>query len=318
MSEEFGAQPPAEGTLAEGTPGATPPENDPGQGGTPPATDTPGQEPSATPGAEPGEDQDFIEKDGVKYYRAFDKHPDWRSLKDSQNELSEILEDNGYASLSELVSDLKAGMSVTELLGTADANKVQALLDKSSKWDAAEEFWAEEEARKKEKGESDEDTIARLKNEKRELLNAQKTDKQKREEQAVKQGHLDRYDADVSSLVDETDLADAEKSILKLHLGVSNPMDDIDIADRKAVRATAREQISQFSEFVKGIRQAAIDEYSKGKSDLTPTPQPAGDQTPSVQEGKVKVDSNTSVEEAFGEANKIMVEAAEAMVKAQG
>lgn len=296
--QEFGAKPPE-------SPAGNPPAVEPGQGGTPPTAE-PGQKPAADPGAV----TDFVEKDGVKYYRSFDKHPEWRGLKDTKTAVSEILEDNGYADFDELVSDLKTGRSLADLIGTSDANKVQSLLDKAQKWDAAEEYWAEQEAKKLEKGETQEETIARLKKEKQELLDAQRTDRKSREAADNKAYHLSRFNDDVSDLVDSTaDLTDVEKSILKLHLGVDNPMDEVDIADRKAVRTTAKDAIAKFTEFIKGVRQAAVDAYADGKSKITPTPQAAAEQTQVVNPNPSKVDvKGKSMEEAFATANKLLIE----------
>lgn len=300
---EIGAKPP------ESPAGTEPTADIPGQGGTPPAADKPGQEPSATPGAEPPAEVDFVEKDGVKYYKSFDKHPEWRGLKDGSDALNTILADNDYANADELIADLKTGVSLVSLIGTADANKVQAILDKSQKWDAAEAHWAEEAARKQEKGETDEETIARLKREKQELQEARRQDKLTQEELGQKATQLKQFNTDVSGMVDATEgLNDAEKGVLKLYLGVNNPMDEVNIGDRKAVRATAEGVISKFTEFISGVRQAAIDDYSEGKSEITPTPPPAGDDVPAVNEGKVEVKEGTTVEEAFGQANKILIE----------
>jgi hypothetical protein len=309
MPETTPAAQPGDSATPDLTPGAEPKIDDPGKVEDP-ATTPPGDKPAADPGdGKPAAEQDFVEVEGVKYYKSFDKHPEWRGMKDGSDTLNQILEDNGYASQDELISDLNTGVSLASLIGTTDANKVQAILDKAQKWDAAEVHWAEEAARKQEKGETDEETIARLKREKQELQEARRQDKVGQEELDRKATELRTFNSDVSTIVDATEgLTSAEKTVLKLHLGVDNPMDDINIGDRKLVRATAQTAISKFQEFIKGVRQAAIDEYSDGKSDLVPAPTPEGDQTPTVETEKVKVDENTSIEEAFAESNKLLIE----------
>jgi len=286
-----------------GTPGATPP----GQAGaTPPGTPPGDQPPAGGPGAgTPGEVPDFIEKDGEKYYRSFDKHPDWRGLKDTSTEIKGVLEEHGYLDLNDLVSDLKQGRSLGELLGTMDANYVQGLLDKSQKWDNAESYWAEQKALELEKDEKPEDTVARLKNENKELQDALHSDREGYKKEQENSKNLAAFEQDLGNIVDLTDgLSDAEKGILKQHLGIDNPMDTVDIRDKMAYRTAAKNVIGNFSTFVQAVRQAAIDEYTKGQSKITPTPQPEGEQTPVVAESKIKVDENTSTEEAFEAANK--------------
>ena len=125
------------------------PGSPPGEGvspGSPTGTDESGGEGAGTSES----DLEFIEKDGVKYYRSFDKHPEWRTLKDTKSAIDSILEDHGFTSMEELTEGLKSGLTLAELIGTTDANKVQDILDKAQKWDSAEEYWAEQEAKEKE------------------------------------------------------------------------------------------------------------------------------------------------------------------------
>lgn len=303
------AQPAAQPPIDPGKPGTPPDPNAlPGDAGdTPPAT-PPGEKPPEPP-AGTGEVPDFIEKDGVKYYKAFDKHPEWRELKDNKTAIQGILDENGYRNLDELISDLQSGRSLADLLGTNDANTVQSLLDKSAKWDAAEEYWAEQKAKQLEEGETKEETITRLKKEKKELEDARRTDADKFTHTEEARRQIEAFNRDVSDMVDSVDgLTDAEKSVLRLHLGVDNPMDEVTIGDRKAVRSTAQGVISKFTEFVKAVRQSAVDEYVKGQSKIIPTPQPGAEQSPVVTEQRVDVSKTSGMEEAFSTANKLILE----------
>lgn len=309
---------PIEGAIPDSPPG------DPGKGvepgGTPPPADAPpgDKPPVSDPGAGAGEVPDFVEKDGIKYYKGFDAHPEWRTLKDTKDALSGILEENDYLNLEDLVSDLKTGQSLASLIGTADANRVQALMDKAQKWDAAEEYWAEQESAKREKGETQEETIARLKQEMQAEKDARRAEIEGFQSKETTAAKLANFNKDVGDLVDLTEsLSDAEKSVLKLHLGVNNPMDGVDIGDRKTVRAVAKDVITNYTGFIKSVKQAAIDDYVKGQSKITPTPQPAGDQTPTVTKKTVEVKQGMSDEEAFDQANDFLTETLQKMWQSQ-
>jgi len=269
--------------------------------------------------SDPGADKkvevpDFIEQSGVKYYKGFDKHPEWRELKDAKTSLQTILDEHGYRSLDELHDDFRAGQSLAELLGSTDANQVQAILDKAQKWDAAEEYWAEKKAKELEKGETQEETIARLKKERKELEDARRKDAEKFTHTDDARRQLENFNRDVGEIVDAaSELTDAEKSVLKLHLGVDNPMDEVNIGDRKAVRSTAQNVISQFTEFVKAVRQNAVDEYTKGQSKIVPTPPAGGGEPPNpaiAGEKKIDVTKYGTMEDAFDAANKLVLELA--------
>jgi len=307
--EDIGTKPP------EAQPGTLPPgEGDPGKVGIP-ATDLSGEKPPVDPETgkpaekPPAEELEFIEKDGVKYYKSFDKHPEWRELKDTKTAMATVLEEHGFNSIEDVVAALQRGNSLADLLGTSDANKVQAILDKADEMDRTKEYWAEKEAERKEKGETDEETIARLKNELKTEKTARRTDATDRETMDSKREQLTTFNKDVGALVDLAEgLGDSEKSMLKLHLGVDNPMDEINIGDRTAVRTTAKDVISNFTDFIKGVRQAAIDDYAAGKSEIVPAVAPTGEEVPAVKKQAVEVKEGTTIEEAVAEANKLVIE----------
>lgn len=282
-------------------------------GGNPsPATDIPGKD-EPDPGAG-DEDEGFIEKDGVKYYKSFDKHPEWRDLQDTRKSVKGILADNGYNDMSELIADLQAGNSLAELLGTKDAGYVQELTDKATKWEKAEEYWAEQEALKLREGETKEETIERLEKSLRSERDARQEDRHGFEEMRATEEKLRAFNGDMSYMVEKSELGDTAKNILKLHLGVDNPMDDVDIGDRKSVRETAHTMIQQFADFIKAERQAAVDEYVKGRSSITPTPKPGSGNIPAVNDKRIDVKGKRP-DEALDAANSVITEALTKMWK---
>jgi len=299
------------GAMPENTPTGTADSgnvNPEGTGGAPSPTTTPGEnEPGSGAGDHGTEIPEFIEKDGQKFYRSFDAHPKWRELQDTNKAVRGILEEKGYNDISDLVSDLNDGATLAELLGTRDAAKVQEQLDKAKRWEEAEEYWAEQEEAKLREGETKDETLARYEKQLKEERAARQNDRQQFEEDRATEEQLARFNHDLTSVVDRMDdLSDNAKAVLKLHLGVNNPMDELDITDRKGVRDTAQSMATVFSDLIKAERQNAVDAYVRGQSTIVPTPPAgagAGGGSGSVSNKAVEVKEGMSDEEAFEQAN---------------
>lgn len=308
--------------ITEGaTPDTTPAGDQPGDedlgaksDATPTDTDAGSTPPDPAAGKEDGEDTppaeppDFIEQGGVKYYKGFDKHPDWRSMKDTKDAISEVMERHGYLNVEEAIAELDSGKTLLDLLGTSDAGYVQELIDKAKTLDQYEEYWRQQKSLKLEEGETQEETIARLKKEKTELETARRDDAKAFQDSKANDENIKVFNSEISNLVSGVEnLSDNARGFLKTHLGVDNPMDEIDIRDKKTVRATAQQLISGFTELLKSERQAAVDEYAKGDSKLTPTPKPEGAGDDASVQKKTGIDAKgKSDEEAFDEANELL------------
>ncbi len=71
----------------------------------------------------------------------------------------------------------------------------------------------------------------------------------------------------------------------------------IDLGDKAAIKKMAKENSIKFKTFLDGIRQSAIDEYSKGKSKFIPI---SSTETPAKESvTKKKLPDNASVDEMF-------------------
>ncbi len=263
-----------------------------------------GKEDPTTPKKE--DPKGFVEVGGKRYYASFDKHPEWDGMRASKTATNKILEEHGYSSMPELLVDLKSGLDIKALLGDADA---QTLIDNSQKWTAAEEVWAEQDAVKLEEGETQDETVKRLKDENKQIKESQKRETTDR--QALEDGKntITRYDTDVSTVVEASEgLTDNEKLTLKTLLGVKNPMDDVDISDAKAIRLAAKDGADKFKTFLADVKQGAIDEYSEGKSKMVPIGKSGADDVVAVD--PTKIDTSKGVDESFSQANKLLVELA--------
>ncbi len=250
------------------------------------------------------EDGEFIEKDGQKYYKSFDNHPEWRELKDAKDGFQTLLTEAGFKDKAELVTALKAGTDLTELIGDQDAT---ALIEAADNWNRAEQYWAEQDALKTEEGESETETIARLKQEKVDLVNQQKTETDKQTAAKENSQAVQTFNTEITAAVEEAKLAEPEAALAKLFLGLDNPMDDVDIQSKKSIRLALTENIGKFRELVKTIKQTTVDDYVAGKKDITPIPTDDGGET-TVPGSKFELKEGETPEEAVGRANAILIE----------
>lgn len=268
-------------------------------------TDDKGQEPDSPTGTE---------KEGDKP-PPYDQDPKWKEARAAQKRLNEILDDNGYDSVEDLVEDLREGLQIRDLIGDRDAEEV---VEKAKTLEKYEEYWAQQEHERRKEEETPEETIERLEKEKKELLSSKQTEEEAEKEriaaQKEAQANLDRYEQTVTSIVSESeDLNETEQGLAKLLLGLENPAIDVDITDRKAVREMATSQMAQVTKMIQAIRQDAIDKYAegKGKAAKTGKPEKADAAAPSTQKKGIPDDAvvnDATIGDFFTEAGNELLE----------
>ncbi len=254
--------------------------------------------------AEGVEGVDFVTKDGKKFYSGFDKHPEWREMKDGQGELQGILEKNGFKSGAELTAALESGQSLQEVLGDQDAATV---IEASNNWNKAEEFWAEQEAAKLKEGESDPETVTRLETEIATLKEQRKTETARNAETKSTKDALKVFDTEVASTVDGEKLSESEAKLAKLFLGMDNPMDDVDIKSKTAVRQAVGSNLKAFKTLLMSVKQSAVDRYVSGKSEIIPVGKEVG-AAPIDTGERFTVGKDETTEQALARANQTLIE----------
>jgi hypothetical protein len=275
------------------------------------SADSPTGEKGKGAGNEDVTEKDFIEIEGKKYYRSFDSHPEWQELKTARDSFNDLLGKNGYKDADELMADLQTGVNLQNIVGDRNAEE---LVEAANKWAQAEEYWAEQEARQQHQGESAEDRAVRLERENAELKKTRQAEKERLVAQKESEAALQKFGNEVNSAIDEAKLGSDEANIAKLFLGVDNPMDNVDVSDKRAMRVAINKGMKQFTGFVQAIKQAAIDEYATGQSKITPIAKGEGADTSIKSEAKFTVKEGETAEAAMGRANSELIEA---IMKAQ-
>lgn len=245
----------------------------------------------------------------------YNEDPKWKAARAAEKTLSEILERNGLDTaedMQDFIDQLKEGASVKDLLGDADVNE---LLKADAELKQIKSYWAEQDEARRRDEEDPADTIKRLEGENRSLRSNMATKEADRKAIEESQRALDNFTGTVGDLVDNAEgFDDDERGLLALTMGLDNPMDNIDIADTRAVKATAAKGIKALQDFLGKVKQKAIDEYVKGRSDITPIPKGTG--TPEVKTVKRKeLPKNASEEQVSQIAKDEMYENLMAVLK---
>lgn len=200
----------------------------------------------------------------------FDQHPKWQAARQAEKQLTELLASKGFDSIEDLTGALDQGKNLTDALSGKDLEK---LMEKATTLEEYERIWAEQERTEQLKGETTEQTIARLEKEKQELQDSIETDKSQMTaaQEAIKA--VEKFNTDVNTLVVDRGIPKEYQGFATALLGADNPMLDADITDAKAFNSTADSMLGMISKF-----EAAV----LAKHNITP---PAAPPTPPVDGG---------------------------------
>lgn len=243
----------------------------------------------------------------------FDQHPKWKSARAAEKQLNELLEKNGYLSVDEMIQDLETGKGLSQKLKGRDVDEILEAADKYK--DAQSRYQRDQDAKRFE-NESPEERVTRLEKQNADLQTALDRERSQRQQLIDSQEAIENYSTEVDRVLDslEDPFSDNERALARLLMGVDNPANMIDIEDRAAVRKTAKSAAGTLQRFIKSVKQAAIDEYTQGKSKLTTTTRTsdAGDVSGADKKPSKAADPNASINDVFGEAE---AEFAEVLLK---
>ena len=226
----------------------------------------------------------------------FDQDSKWKAARAAEMRLEGVLEKYGFSSTEDMEAALESGESLKDVLGNRDA----AQLVKDSETLAQARARQEEDRLTKLEGdESEAETISRLKQTNADLHRTNEEREVNRQQLLNTDQALSTFNDRLASNVElEEGLSVSEKSLLSLHLGIDNPINEVDIEDLPTVTKVTQTGIKQFKTLVTAIKQTAIDEYAAGKSKLAPiTKATTGSDTQTVT--KNKLPKNASVDETF-------------------
>lgn len=255
--------------------------------------------------AKPGEKDDKGEKPAP-----YDQDPKWKAARAAQAKFESILEKHGLESADELEELLAGGMSISEILGARDAKTltqtIQQLKKDADYLKEVKAYWAEQDRKKKLDELTPEQRAEMSEKELADYKKQQAQAKAKNEEEASIKIALDNYSEQVDKVVESLGFEGESAEVAKLFMGVNNPFNEVDITDKKAVKAMAKESATKFKTFVDKIRQGAVDEYARGKSKIVPITKAESPGNPVVTPKPIPKDA--TVDQVFSQAQDEMLE----------
>jgi hypothetical protein len=219
-------------------------------------------------------DKDVKEKDtkpsdGAEEDLPWGKDPRFKEvLKDKGllRSVKNVMEANDltFDDLADLVAKGKAvkGKNI-------DIDKIDEVLEDSALLKKYRAYWAQQEEVKRRQEEDPDQTIQRYEQKIKELEGKEraKADKEKAAKEA--QESVRFYERTVSELLEDAeDFPKEQHKFISLVMGVSNPTNDIDITDRKAIKKTYNSILKEVKAFADAMKQAGAAEYRKGKLEI--------------------------------------------------
>jgi hypothetical protein len=197
--------------------------------------------------------------------------------------ITTILEKHGLESPEQLGEFIDGLAGIKGQLGDVDLAEI---MKSHETLQAYRKEWAKQERLKQKENEQPEDTIARLERELEDRdAQAAKGEKERKEAEAAKR-HIAEFNSTITSGIEADEAIPAEyRPFLSALMGVKNPVNDVDIQDKAAVRKVLK---TFGAKMVKDFEQTVIKRYRDGKEGLPPTPPPGGDATPVTTEAKPK------------------------------
>jgi hypothetical protein len=190
--------------------------------------------------------------------------------------VKEILDEFDLDSPEELKDFVK---DLASLKGKIGENDLDKLIENSETLEKFQAHWAKEEQTKLKDSETPEQTIERLEKERDEIQGKRKTDSDNRKAKVAAERALDDFNDTVTGVIksDKT-VPDEYRKFFGKFMGVDNPVNDVNIDDKAAVRRLTKASVKDLMDF----EQAVIKRYKSGKAKIpvvTKTETDAGSDT---------------------------------------
>lgn len=234
---------------------------------------------SSAAGSEKGGESQTHEDETLPWHKdpRFQKENEQRKeLIKSHEKVTAIMKENDVDTIEDLLDLVESGKKVVGKI--SDIEDIDQLIAKAQKLDEWTAFYAKKAEQEREEGETDAETIARLKKEKATLELQRAKDGEAREGVEL----LKSYSQTVESTVKEVfeDLPETQKQFITEFFGVNNPFAVIDIGDKRAVKKMVSEGKKKFEAFKKTVEDQAIKDYVAGKKAIPTVASTGGSTTP--------------------------------------
>lgn len=215
----------------------------------------------------------------------FDKDPRWKSARLAEKKLQDLLKANELEDADDLQDLIRHGKAVKGKI--KDLNDLDNIIKDAEEIRSYKPIWKKQEEERKRGQETEAETIARLERE----LHKRDSEVQRREMERKQADEAKRainfFDGEVSNLIGELEVPKEQKAFTLKFFGVGNPVNDIDITDKKAIKRLIEEGNKDLENF----KQSVIKEYLDGK---TATPKAGSTSTGPSEENKPRLNLKTA------------------------
>lgn len=195
---------------------------------------------------------------------AIDKDAHEKAVKAEKN-LNTLLEKHGFESTEDLVDALESNSALAKKLGDRD---LDAIIKAADTLEGYEAIWAAEETKRQKEDETDDDRFSRLEKELQDLKDEKVRERDQEKATRESQEALEAHEAAVTAISREQDISEGQIPFFKEFMGVNNPILDVDLDNKAAVRKMLKDQSKKYNDFVTGI----IKGYTEGKIKLADVP----------------------------------------------
>lgn len=213
--------------------------------------------------------------------------------------VEDILEEFGLESPEELKDWLANFKDLKGQIGDADFEEI---LESHETLKTYQKQWAADERAKLKDKETPEETIARLEKEKEELESKRSHDREQAQAAKAAKAAIEGFSKTVTTAIEaDADVPKSWRPFVSEFMGVDNPINEVDIEDRAAVRKLTKAGIKKMV----GFANLVIKEYRDGKVKI---PSVASSQVVSTEITKDKAPKN------LRESRRLMHESLSALI----
>jgi hypothetical protein len=239
----------------------------------------PGNKDGKDAGAAPapkGQEGDSPTPDEDESKLPFNQHPKWKSARETEKKVQDILKANGLDSFDDLVDLLETGKTIKGK--GIDVAALDEIVNDSKTLKKYQAYWKDQEERKLRESETTEERAERLERELEQRKAREAQDKKQKEVAEANAKAIREYEKEVKELL--SDLPKDSKAFLGEFLGVGNPCNEIDLTDKKAIKSLVAEGKKKLETF----QQATIKAYLAGKLEIPDIGPASGGGKPTLAE----------------------------------
>lgn len=199
----------------------------------------------------------------------WDQQPKWKSARQAEKKLNDLLKANDLDDPDDLLDLVQRGKTVKGKL--ADINDLDAILERATRLEKYEAYWAEQKKRHERENTDPETRAEKAERELEEERANRLREKAAKQQMEETKKAIAGYEKEVQTLVAEASVPKDHQGFILELFGVGNPSNDVEITDKKAIKKLVADGLRKFD----ALKQSIIAEYLEDKKGIVKTGQGA-------------------------------------------